>query len=691
MYSNEYCTLCNGTELDDVTMIRVWNDKFRIFNEDGTSYKNVKESPKKGEIYLPIALKSQFDCNIGDIVEIKTADDSIKLTVANFIEEPSLGAFVIGFKYIFVCEEDYELLAQQKPSTELSEGYTLEIKQSESSTLSITELKNQIDDNCGIFTNSFAALPKESSIEYTTLLSDSLSGVLFVFMILLFIITLIIISHSISTTIEMEYLNLGILKSQGFTAGQIRLVYILQYVIAQVIGAILGILLSIPATPLLTMIFQSIIGTVIDTKISVGKSLLVIALILLVGCLLVPLKTAKISKISPVKALTGGNEDVYFSSRMQAPISHKLLSITLALRQFTSNKKRYISIIIISAILVFFMMSVTSFGQIYDGDHFRENFGSYYSDIEATVSENFSIESLDEATKAIEEITPVVNSFSAAYMYMSINDNQVVCSVRSDPNTFKSIIQGRAPEYDNEIIITEILAEEYGIKVGDTVTVARNSDNEGEFIVSGFFQSTNNLGQNFGMNYKGYERLGGEQLFVCAFELEDTSKTEEAVDLLNEMYGENIEAKITDTENPVDNLLESATKAVIVLVYIISALFTLVTVNMICSKTLLKEQRDIGIYKAVGFTSNKLRLQFSFRFLLLSLIGGIIGTLIFMLCGNNMLNLLLRNVGITNFNLALTPVVILTPILLIIIYYFLFSFIASRKIKTVELKTLITE
>ncbi len=41
---------------------------------------------------------------------------------------------------------------------------------------------------------------------------------------ILFVIVLIVIGHNISAGIEMDYVDLGILKSQGFVSARIRLV-----------------------------------------------------------------------------------------------------------------------------------------------------------------------------------------------------------------------------------------------------------------------------------------------------------------------------------------------------------------------------------------------------------------------------------------------------------------------------------
>ncbi len=80
------------------------------------------------------------------------------------------------------------------------------------------------------------------------------------------------------------------------------------------------------------------------------------------SALIILLKTRRVTKISPVRAISGGRSEIYFDSRLNAPITSKPLSASLAFRQFTSNKKRYAGTVMIAAILTFFMIPVNLIG-----------------------------------------------------------------------------------------------------------------------------------------------------------------------------------------------------------------------------------------------------------------------------------------------------------------------------------------
>jgi uncharacterized protein YoxC len=110
---------------------------------------------------------------------------------------------------------------------------------------------------------------------------------------------------------------------------------------------------------------------------------------------------------------------------------------------------------------------------------------------------------------------------------------------------------------------------------------------------------------------------------------------------------------------------------------------------MFCKKAFLQERKDIGIYKSLGFTSTKLRLQFAVRFLIVSLIGSAFGAVLSVLFTQPILTATFRILGVSVFNAQFTVMSFVIPILIVAVSFFVFSFFASRKIKKVEIKELV--
>lgn len=84
-------------------------------------------------------------------------------------------------------------------------------------------------------------MTKSMSAHYTMLFVSIITSVLLVFMGLLLIVVIIVITYSITTGIQMDYVNIGILKAVGITQEQLRLILVLQYIAAEIVGMAAGL------------------------------------------------------------------------------------------------------------------------------------------------------------------------------------------------------------------------------------------------------------------------------------------------------------------------------------------------------------------------------------------------------------------------------------------------------------------
>ena len=76
---------------------------------------------EKGEIYLPLGLKDKLNCNIGDYyvddfgISMEVDEEGNKtyesveyqFKIKGFVASPMMGSYSIGWKEIFISDEDY--------------------------------------------------------------------------------------------------------------------------------------------------------------------------------------------------------------------------------------------------------------------------------------------------------------------------------------------------------------------------------------------------------------------------------------------------------------------------------------------------------------------------------------------------------------------------------------------------------
>lgn len=672
------------------------HDGIRLINESEDGYVDEIPELKSGEIYLPLGLKEKLECGVGDTIKIYLFNEiTEEFKIMGFVEEITQGSMNIGWKQIFISNEDYEkILEICRPLT--TEDTILEVKllmihKADDCSLSASKFQRQLNLDTGIISSAIGTLNIDQSVNYTTILTDVVMDVVTAFAIFLFIIVLIVISHSIGTEIEIDYTTLGVLKSQGFTEGKIRVLFIFQYILAQVFGIIVGNIAAIPLERKISSVCQKSTGIIPQTGLSIGKCLIFAGAIIAVSAALIFIKTIKVSKISPVRAISGGQEDIFFDSRINLPIVKKTLSASLSFRQFTSAKKRYFGTIFIVSILNFCMITVNLIGNILSSRNAQEAMGVLIPDLTVYLNKSDGNIGWEEVDKLVEECLEIKEKNSYISLYASLNGENLYCEMYENPEYVSGIIKGRAPLYENEIVITEIVADLLDIETGDQVTVTfKNKENP--YIVSGIYQSGRDVGMSFCMSFDGAKRNGETaESYNRYYIFADKSQTDMVSEKIYEKYGDLFYCDVYDDSDITMSEYNEIVSLLKVIIYGFSILFALVVIRMVVQKSFIQERRVIGIYKAVGFTSDMLRLQFAIRFFIISVTGSVIGVILSIAFSEKTLELLLSLIGFTKVAVEYTPITVILPIVAVCICFFVFSFAASWKIKRVEIRELVVE
>lgn len=665
-----------------------------LYNGDLNGFSEEIPVLESGEIYLPLGMKSTLECQLGDTIRMECEDGAHEFLIKGFVQEPALGSANIGWKQVFLSHEDFENILSSCQAVggehNTSEITMMLIDKADSCTLSDTKFRRQLNLDTKIIAASEGSLTKEQSMFYTGIFFKIISYVLLVFVMVLFVVVLIVMSHSITTEIEMDYVNIGILKSQGFTQGKIRGIILLQYLAAETVGIIIGAFAAVPLERTLSGITMQNTAILPDRRVPVGKSLVFTLIVLFVSLAVIVIKTGKAGRISPVRAISGGKEEIYFDSRFQGKIKKSPLSLSLAWRQLTSGRKRYAGTVMIVAILTFFMMTVNLIGNILNSRTTLEAMGINISDIAVRYQQADAENYLEEMEALVESYSPIEKKYYINSGYMSINGEELRYDCYRYPEYINAVLKGRAPLYDNEIVISEMIADTLEVDMGDEVTLM-NKDKEGIYLISGIYQTGNDSGMNFALSFEGAEKMGVKNTPFLGFVLENGDKKEEIAEALNRKYGDVITAEVPAREEYLNSNTLEAVSMIKTVIYICSILFSLVVIRMVCQKAFMQERRNIGIYKAIGFTSGDLRMQFALRFLAVAVIGAALGTALSLAFSAKLLGSFLGLIGISQINVDYTPAAVLVPIAVMSACFFFFAYLVSGRIKSVAIRELVVE
>lgn len=665
----------------------------RILREDLRGIAEDAPGLQKGEIYVSQGFLTSMNGKVGEKAVFRTVNGEYEFTVKGVLLEPVFGASTIGWKVHCISEEDFsEIVAVLQAETEdqHSLGKLLKIYKADGCALTSGQFRRQLNLDTGLTDMANGSMTKDMSSKFTTLFPETISSILMVFVLFLMAIVVIVMVHSTSVEIETNYVTLGVLKAQGFDKNKIRLLFLGQYMLAEILGAALGICVSIPLIGAVSNVFVTITAIPAVTRVPVGLVALLVASLFAVSFASIFFVTIKADRISPVRAISGAKREIYFDSRLNVPISRKLLSPSLALRQFTSAKRRYAGTMAITAVLVFFMMTITLIADTVNSKAALESMGAMVAEIQAVQKTALSDEELENIKAEIERFTKIKRADQFGGSYFSFDGEEMCGIVYSDPSVLP-VLKGRSPLYDNEIAVSPILMDEFDLKIGDEVTVGRRGTKE-KFLISGTVQLINDAGMAFLISQEGARRIGFDVPLKLDFSLEDGSnekQNQEIAELLNKKFGDKIEA------GAYSRLLgETETMAVVAmqaLIYVCSILFSIIVVHMVCSKMFTQERVDIGIYKAVGFQTSGLRRQFAFRFLSVSVLGAAAGGTLSCLFSGKMLGVLLKGMGITSFSAKIGFSSFAMPTAVICSSFFVFSYLVSGKIKKVKIRELVTE
>lgn len=671
------------------------HEGLRLYNSTFDGFEDSIPELSEGEIYLPFGLHAKHNCEVGDKISVRFIDFDKEYTIKGFLCEPMMGAMMMGWKNVFISDSDFDALKAEVKAAEtdsVSKSFKLvKIYKAEGCELSDAKLARKLNLATGIISRSAGSLTKYQSQRYTGLVAEIIIDVVLGFVAVLFVIVLVIVIHSIKTEINIDYENLGILKAQGFTDRKISQTILLRYALAELIGTVFGIAASVPIERTLGGVFKNITAILPHKSIAIAETLTVIAGMLALSALVIFLSTRKLARISPVRAIAGGRKEVYFSSRFSAPISKRFLGTSIAYRAFTSSAGRYIGILLITVMLAFFTVTVNIMSSMLDSRAALESMGMTFDDIHIQFTDEEAQYHVAEFEETVEKYSRIEKKYYANNVYYSLNGENVIFEVYQFPEYIPGLLKGKLPFYDNEIMITEQVADALDLKIGDEVTCAGRKEEAG-FIISGIFQSPNDAGYAACISSEGAKRLGAKYVSRLGMVLSDTSEIDKIAAELKEKYGSMINAEAVRFEDVMStDTTVQAGNYMRIMIYAFSGIFALVAVMMVCTGVFIQERTDLGIYKAVGFTAGRLRRQFALRFMLISLVGSILGSLLGFFFSKDILNIIFSMFGICKVRPDSTPLTYISAAAFVCVCVTLFALFASRRVKKVEIRELITE
>ncbi len=664
---------------------------YQFFTKDLDSYQPAPEEIQPGEVYVSPSLVSMFGLSIGDeiIFPIARSGRDLTLTVAGFFEDPVMGSSMIGMKGFLVGESDFQKAVNIANVADIDalarEGAMLHIFSSAG--LPAAELNAALNERTGLAQFTEFIHSREAIVGFMLILQNAFSAMLLAFVAVLLGAVLAVLGHSISSTIRADYKNMGVLKTVGLTTRDLRRVLLVQYGAAILAGMAMGLLLTFPVSRAASAVTLTTTGILVPTALPVGWLALSFGMILILLGAFIYWRAGIIGKISPMKAIHGETESSP-ARRTNMRISGKMLPLRLALRQVLSGIRLYAGALAVAVLLSFFaaMIGYMDAWLGPDGKGMMDAFNPADHDIGVQMFGDSTMEQAEEVVRRYSEIT---DTYLLAMPSVSVNGVDYTANAVSEPERFH-ILEGRACTGDNEIVLTEFVASDLGVSIGDTVTVRGDMAGD-EYTVIGIYSCVNDMGANVGLSQAGYLKIGRDdpRIWCWHYFLGDPTQKTAITEALENQFGGDVHVH----ENTWPGLfgIITAMQALVVLMYVIMAVFILIVTSMTGSRVLAAEQRDIAIYKALGFTDGQQRLSFSLRFGVAGATGAVVGLLLSMFLTGPVVSAAMKLAGISNFAAVSSWGNTLLPWLIVTFFFTIFAYFAAGKIKRVAPTSLMSE
>lgn len=655
---------------------------YRFFADDLSGFCAPPAQINPGEVYVSASMVSLFGVQVGDVLTfpIARSGGDVSFTVAGFYEDPVMGSSMIGMKGFLICEQDHESIAAKIGEAGADglarEGFMLHIAQS--GDLTAAPFNARLNENTDLtryveFTHS-----REAILGFMLTLQNVFTSLLLAFVAVLLLASVSVLSHSIGGTIEQDYRNMGILKTMGFSSGKLRTIQLLQYLMVALCAMGLGLLLSAPAAGLVCRMTVTTTGMFIPSALPVPLCLACLMAILMLLMGFVWLCTGKIRQISPVEAIRGTWKNQSVRRRAALPLQRNGLSLWLTLRQIATGTRRYVGACLVAALLVFFASLIGRVGDWLgpNGEGLMDAFNPADLHIAA---QPMGETSLEEVEQTIEQYTAITDVYDLAMPSVSVNGVDMTANVITEPERFH-LLSGQTCRTAEQIVLTEFVAADLGVSVGDTISVA-GALGSADYTVSGIYQCANDMGQNVGLSREGYARIGREtpNLWCTHYFLSDPSLQPEIMQALSDACGGDV--YLHENSWPGLSGILSAMRMLMIFLYAMVTLFVLVATLLTAEKLLRAEQKDLAIYRVIGFSSERLRRSFALRFGLTALLGSVLGTVLSACLTDPLVAVLMRMEGISNFSSRPGLLTVLLPGLVVTALFALFAFLAGGAIR----------
>lgn len=644
-------------------------------------------------IWAPLVLEASGLYGIGDPVTITTTAGEVTFHIQGFIEELYGGSPSMGLLTFALPAGDFAAFA--------APGFAGTANVKVIAPTPRTAM-TAIDTGVKAALASLAAgehfvpvwsqdldLMKQASGMATAIFVAMLVALAVIIVVIAAVVTRFVLRNLITTDLT----SIGMLRAAGHTTGGIIASLVTTSALITATAGLAGIGLTYVLLPGLESAFRAQNGIRWEPQFSAPAAAITSIVLLSIVAGIAALAALRVRKATTVGALRGGIA-THSTARTHLPLDATsgnlpvLLGLKASLRQAPQNIVMAITVAAVAFSAVFGLgMVYNLFG---DTNKATELLVGNVEDVTIQVNPGADTDAILASTQTMPGVESAI---LATIEGLHVSGTNAAFVITDDPaaNQSEPLVAGRMPTHPNEVAIGGRLSDLLGLQVGDLYRIEL-SDAAADFIVTGITSSARNLGQMMFMSTAGFQRLEPTFEHDTIWVYAPTDRAAVIAEI-KATFGADLAAVIDQRESVESQLRSylSIVPAVGVLVVVFTIVVTALVVALVVTTMLIQTHRELGVKKAMGYTTAELSRTTRWTYLPAIGLGAIAGAVAGAFATGPLLGLLLRNIGILQLEVSIDWLQVGGIIAVILGFAWFITWLSSRRIRRVSAYALVTE
>ena len=681
----------NGEDFD--WQASFWDkDETRNLNQwkyVGETLSNVPDNA----IYVPYIYSLVGGYELGDELVLTVEGEELSFVVAGYIEAIYHDRMMLGDVFLVSSPQFQDL------SERFDDAIIVSIAANgvENHARTITDLMELVDlsEVAGMpGFNSIFGIDQDAMAESRTGMAVTTAAMLIVFTVVVIAVCLLVIRFRISSSIEEDIQKIGSLQSVGYTSKQLNLSFVLQYASIAFLACLAGIVPAYLMLPAVSDMLAQQSGFLWIPDIDLVLNFVALAVLTCTVVAVAFLSARRVRKITPVQALRGGLATHNFK-RNPLPLERSRLPLTLALssKSVLQGLRQSLTLFMILAASSFVAVVavVLYYNSAIDLSAFEQVPGIERSNAVVIFDPAEDTESLKAEVLAHEDVWKVQYMDSGPVAVEDVGTVGAIAMFDFTNRETQNVYEGIFPRYDNEIAIAGAISNATDLGIGDEILLGSDDI---PFLITGLTQGMEAGVLTVYLTQDGMERVDSHfAQSVLHIYLNDGVDAAEFIEQMEEAYadiafafGDN-DAAFAEGVSGFASILSAVGLAIV----IIAGFVVILVLYFVLGATVIRQRRDLGIQKAIGYTTMKLMNQMSLSFTLPIILAAIAGSVLAALSFNTLMSIGMEGMGVMRSAYIINPSWVVATIFGMIALSYLTSLLITWRIRKVSAYELVTE